>query len=55
VTTCGFLALEYVGREERVSCDKAKRELGWTMRPVEQTIIDTGRSMIEYGIVPARG
>jgi dihydroflavonol-4-reductase len=49
------LALAYVGREERVSCDKAKRELGWSMRPVEQTIRDTGRSMIEYGIVPARG
>jgi dihydroflavonol-4-reductase len=49
------LALAYVGREERVSCDKAKRDLGWSMRPVEQTIIDTGRSMIEYGIVPARG
>ena len=49
------LALQYVGREELVTCEKAKRELGWTMRPVEQTLIDTGRSMIEYGIVPARG
>ena len=48
------LALEYVGRQERVSCEKAKRELGWSMRPVPQTIIDTGHSMIEYGIVPAR-
>jgi nucleoside-diphosphate-sugar epimerase len=49
------LALDYVGREERVSCAKAKRELGWTMRPIEMTIVDTGRSMIEHGIVPARG
>jgi dihydroflavonol-4-reductase len=49
------LTLAYVGREERVSCDKAKRELGWSMRPVEQTFLDTGRSMIEYGIVPRRG
>jgi len=48
------LALEYVGRQELVSCDKAKRELGWSLRPVDQTIIDTGRSMIEYGIVPPR-
>jgi len=48
------LALEYVGRQEQVSCEKAKRELGWSMRPVAQTIVDTGRSMIEYGIVPAR-
>jgi hypothetical protein len=37
-----------------VSCAKAKRELGWTMRPVEQSILDAGRSMIEQGIVPAR-
>ncbi len=49
------LALEYVGRQELVTCEKAKRELGWSMRPVTQTLIDTGRSMIEYGIVPARG
>jgi nucleoside-diphosphate-sugar epimerase len=48
------LALDFVGREELVSCDKAKRELGWTQRPVETTILDTARSMIEHGIVPAR-
>lgn len=49
------LALEYVGRQELVSCEKAKRELDWSMRPVDQTIIETGHSMIEHGIVPARG
>ncbi len=48
------LALDYVGRQERVSCAKAKRELGWKMRPIEETLVDTGRSMIEHGIVPAR-
>ena len=48
------LALEYVGREELVSCEKAKRELGWKQRPVRETIVDTGRSMIEQGIVAAR-
>jgi nucleoside-diphosphate-sugar epimerase len=48
------LALEYVGRQELVSCEKATRDLGWSMRPVHQTILDTGRSMIEHGIVPAR-
>ncbi|WP_129668118.1 SDR family oxidoreductase [Phytoactinopolyspora endophytica] len=45
------LALQLVGREELVSSDRAKRELGWTMRPVQQTIIDTAESLIEYGIV----
>lgn len=49
------LALQYVGREELVSAAKAERELGWTMRPVRESILDTARTMIEQGIVPARG
>ncbi len=49
------LALEYVGRQELVTCEKAQRELGWSMRPVHDSILDTGHSMIEHGIVPARG
>lgn len=48
------LALEYVDRKEEVSCEKAMRDLGWTMRPVDEMVIDTARSMIEQGIVPAR-
>ena len=48
------LALGYVGRKERVSSAKARRELGWTMRPIEETIVDTGRTMVEHGVVPAR-
>jgi dihydroflavonol-4-reductase len=48
------LALTYVGRKELVSSAKAKRELGWTMRPIRETVIDTGRTMIEQGVVPAR-
>jgi nucleoside-diphosphate-sugar epimerase len=48
------LALDYVGREELVSSEKARRELGWTMRPVRTTIIDTAQSMITHGVVPAR-
>jgi nucleoside-diphosphate-sugar epimerase len=48
------LALRYVGRKELVSAEKAKRELGWSMRPVQESIIDTARTMIEQGIVPAR-
>jgi nucleoside-diphosphate-sugar epimerase len=48
------LALGYVGRKELVGAAKAERELGWHMRPIEETILDTGRTMIEQGVVPAR-
>jgi dihydroflavonol-4-reductase len=48
------LALGYVGRKELVTSAKAQRELGWTMRPVEETIVDTARTMVEHGVVPAR-
>jgi len=48
------LALTFVGRKELVSSAKAQRELGWTMRPVRESIIDTARTMIEHGLVPAR-
>jgi hypothetical protein len=45
------LALGYVGRKELVSSAKAQKELGWTMRPVADTVISTGRTMIEHGVV----
>jgi nucleoside-diphosphate-sugar epimerase len=48
------LALGYVGRKELVSAAKAQRELGWKMRPVKETIVDTAQTMIEHGVVPAR-
>lgn len=48
------LALGFVGRKELVSAAKAERELGWTMRPVRESVLDTARTMIEQGIVPAR-
>jgi nucleoside-diphosphate-sugar epimerase len=48
------LALTFVGRKELVSAAKAQRELGWKMRPIRDTVIDTGRTMIEQGVVPAR-
>ncbi len=48
------LALTFVGRKELVSSAKAQRELGWTMRPVRESIVDTARTMIEHRIVPAR-
>lgn len=48
------LGLDFVGSAEQVSADKARRELGWSMRPVRETLADTGRSLIEHGIVRAR-
>ena len=48
------LALGDAGRKELVSSAKAQRELGWMMRPVEETIVDTARTMVEQGVVPAR-
>jgi len=41
----------FVDRRERVSAAKAQRELGWTMRPVRETIVDTAASLIEKEIV----
>jgi dihydroflavonol-4-reductase len=48
------LGLDFVGSAEQVSADKVRRELGWSMRPVRETVVDTGRSVIDLGLVRAR-
>ncbi|MFI1914869.1 hypothetical protein [Nocardia sp. NPDC020380] len=55
-------ATQYLGRAEHVSAAKAGRELGWTQRPVEETLFDTAESLIRFGLAnpvriagPARG
>jgi nucleoside-diphosphate-sugar epimerase len=48
------LALDFVGRREVVSADKARRELGWTMRPMRETLLDTAYRLIELGLAPSR-
>lgn len=45
-------ALDFVGRREDVSADKARRELGWTPRPARESILDTAHSLIELGLAP---
>jgi dihydroflavonol-4-reductase len=40
-----------LGKERRVSPAKAKRDLGWTTRPVEETILDAARSLLAQGLV----
>ncbi|MFF2084102.1 SDR family oxidoreductase [Nocardia sp. NPDC058176] len=49
------LTVPVLGRTEHVSAAKARRELGWTMRPIEETIRDTADSLIDFGIVPTPG
>jgi hypothetical protein len=46
------MILGFVGRRELVSADKARRELGWTMRPPRDTFVDTANSLIELGLAP---
>ncbi|MBF6170701.1 SDR family oxidoreductase [Nocardia blacklockiae] len=48
-------AARYLGRRERVSADKARRELGWAMRPLADTLFDTAESLIDYGLVADPG
>lgn len=38
-----------LGRVRRLSSEKAERELGWSHRPVEQTIVDTAISLKAVG------
>ena len=45
------LALGFVGRPELLSSQKAIDELGWTMRPAEEVLRDTGQSLIDHGLV----
>ena len=49
------LALGFVGRPERLSSRKAIDELGWTTRPTEESLRDTGQSLIDHGLSRPRG
>ena len=35
------------------SAAKAETELGWMMRPLRETLLDTATSLVEHGIVKA--
>jgi dihydroflavonol-4-reductase len=39
-----------LGKRSSYSSEKARTMLGWSPRPVEETVVETGRSMIEKGI-----
>lgn len=42
-----------IGKTRHVDASHARERLGWTMRPVEDTIADCGNSLIEHGVVKA--
>ena len=44
-------ALTHLGKRPQISNAKAKSILGWTPRPVTETIYDTARSLIDRGLV----
>jgi len=39
-----------LGKQRRVSSEKARRMLGWTTRPIQETILDTARSLQALGL-----
>lgn len=40
-----------LGKRTELSSDKARSSLGWTPRPIEDTIAETGESLIRHGVV----
>jgi nucleoside-diphosphate-sugar epimerase len=40
-----------LGQIRRFSSEKAKRVLGWTTRPVSETLLDTANSLLANGVV----
>ncbi len=42
-----------LGKRTDLSSDKARSSLGWTPRPIEDTIAETGESLIRHGAVGA--
>jgi dihydroflavonol-4-reductase len=48
------LAVDMLGIQHDVSAEKAMRELGWTPRPLRESVLDTAESLISAGIVRPR-
>ncbi|WP_280453378.1 aldehyde reductase, partial [Nocardia cyriacigeorgica] len=46
------LTVPSLGQVERLSAERAERELGWTMRPVRDSVRDTAESLLRLGVVP---
>jgi nucleoside-diphosphate-sugar epimerase len=42
-----------LGKRTELSSEKARSSLGWEPRPIEDTIAETGESLIRHGAVAA--
>jgi nucleoside-diphosphate-sugar epimerase len=42
-----------LGKRTELSSEKARSSLGWSPRPIEDTIAETGESLIQHGVVAA--
>ena len=42
-----------LGKHPEFSNARAREELGWSPRPLEDSIAETGKSLIEFGVVKA--
>ena len=40
-----------LGKERGITCDKAKRVLGWNPRPYAESILDCGSSLLAQGLI----
>jgi nucleoside-diphosphate-sugar epimerase len=49
------MAVPELGKRQDVSCENARKVLGWKPRDVETMVTDMAESMIQLGIVGARG
>jgi nucleoside-diphosphate-sugar epimerase len=43
-----------LGKRTELSSKKARGSLGWAPRPIEDTIADTGESLIRHGVSGSR-
>ena len=39
-----------LGKRTELSSEEARRTLGWVPRPIEDTIAETGESLIRHGV-----
>ncbi|OLF09637.1 NAD-dependent epimerase/dehydratase family protein [Actinophytocola xanthii] len=47
------VGLEYADRPVHLSHDKAERELGWRMRPLRTSLVDTAESLLAHNLAAA--
>jgi dihydroflavonol-4-reductase len=43
-----------LGKKQELSSDKARTTLGWSPRPIEDTIAETGETLIHHGVVESK-